>query len=225
MPTTSKNKKQKNPPVKPLWRRKWFWVFSTTLLLVCLAYAVPVVLQKQKENAIAADRARFERAEKEVEAVSDAIIAAAGQPYAVKEDQSCSRRSTKWEESPPSCSVFKYLFYPVSTIEFANQLLDLQRIRTKKIWQTNVINSSTDRQALKNFHEDQMEESVSNRGQSILEKYTSSNQNLECSVSNRLYVATLPPPYEEYPIIQNSNYVSSIYISCKGIAKLILYPE
>jgi hypothetical protein len=217
-----KNKRQKKTITRPIWRRKLFWIVAV-VLLIGAGVVTPIVFERQKEKAIAADRLRFEQADKDVKEVADAIVAAVGQPLKTSESKSCSRRSTKWEKAPLSCITSKYIFFEVS--DSSNATVQLSKIKpiVSMIWQlehsqyTNNLNGD---QLFKGLPVSQYDSLTSH--QTITYVYHNNLADIECSVSNAFYMSS-KPPYNEYAVNSRTDLALAIGIKCKGTTNYVVY--
>lgn len=105
------------------------------LVIVVLTVISIVGYQLYNQHAISADRARFEKADKDVDTVSAAIVAAVGQPIRQNRNRSCSRPSREFETAPLSCSTGNDIYYEVSDAASATELSAKIGAIMRKSWQ------------------------------------------------------------------------------------------
>src|SRR4051812_35229942 len=114
----NKNKSQS----KSIWRRKSFLVLLVAFLVVGGVLVTSAVLHMQNTKAIAADRARFEQVDKDLEAVNQNISSEIGLPSKHLKDRNCSQPFQEVGVAPITCRVTSDFYYITENLQQANEI-------------------------------------------------------------------------------------------------------
>jgi hypothetical protein len=217
MPAIPNKKFQNKQPRRPLYRQAPFWILVAAALAAVASIAAPRIIKYQNEKTIAADRLRFAQAEKDVQKVSEAIVAAAGQPFHTISDKSCFEPSTKFEERLISCSVYKELYYPITSPENAGNISEILSSKIQSYWPRENIRTSP------GIEEFQFKPANNGSDQKVFEVYKNQLVNMTCRVTYALYGSNDSGSTDA---ISSSTdpYTLRVSLSCGDSAKSLIYP-
>ena len=219
-----KNKSNIPRSSRTIRRSKLLWTAAVLSVVVLGGFSAAAVLRYQHDQAIAAERIRFEQADKDVQKVAQAIIAATGQPYKIQENKSCSRPSTKFEEAILFCNTSRTLFYSVRDVGAVVSLHEKINSSIKNIWQIKEIEVSDNISSLKEFRAlDLANYDKLTSHQLINSKYFNDRAKIDCSASSLFYWTSVPP-FEEYDLGQDVPYALSMDVSCGDKASMPYFP-
>lgn len=203
---TQKDKKQRQTLLSRIhMSRKVFWLLFVLLLLVGAALVTPIILQYQKDQAIAADRARFEQADKDIADIRLSLIKNTN-PFLSNQLRQCDKASGKIEFKPITCMVTAQFSYGVSTLEEADTIIASVVAHIK--------NEGSSFRVQENILEDLSTENTYSQDLAI--KYNADN--LACNLSFEFFDSQHLPSY--YSSIKTNKAGSLIALfSCKGEAR------
>lgn len=192
------------------------------LILLILALAIGGTLyglRVKHDHAIAADKARFAQAEKEVAELSRSIISTVGEPLKTTHKNFCSRPNLKFEKGPLSCDVDSTLFYKVVNEGGANEIY--KQVSTVVTQKWSEIASVNTKQATSFTSLNPADDT--SKYQQILKKYETNDFSYGCRVNYVLYQGS-KPPYLNYPLSETSEYVLAVKTGCGDMALAQFYP-
>jgi hypothetical protein len=194
-------------------RRKGVWI----ILLLAIIGLTAATIYTTQQRALAADKARFVQAEKDVDDISARIIAATGQPLKVDKRKYCSRPNLKFEEGQLSCDIEIIHFYAVADHTQASGLRGI-------IEKISPINTSTQSDAnKKQFTRDVIEYSANNLNYQKFILSFNTTKNFPCKQVEALFRSQYPP-YPEYDIQTDSPYIFASRTSCSKSSSDTYYP-
>ncbi len=176
-------------------------------------------------QAIAADKARFVQAEKDVAEVSRAIIAATGAPLKVESTKTCVRPHMKFNNGPLSCDVDQSLFYEVQDPNVANgRFMSVSQIVRSKMFHKSTTYPSEARKGSEPLESSPTNEQTTREDyQKIIETYQDDKADISCHAVYEFYNSA-SPPYPEYEVQTKSTYLLGISVNCGDSAKSQYYP-
>ena len=200
-----------------------FWPVLVVGLLVIVGAATYYGLQIRNERALAADKARFVQAEKDVEELSGQIVSVVGEPLKMSEKKFCSRPSVKIGDSPLSCDITKDLFYGVQDEAQATKIYkDVGAVLQKK-WQFQEARSTDNLRDTKQFSPIDTNSYIYDLNQQrVFEDYKNENK-VDCSGVYTYYKAA-EPPFNEYAQTSQFPFIIAVDISCGDYSKAAYYP-
>lgn len=212
---TTKNKNISQSHQRSSKKNRLLQVLLLTLTFIMLGFGLKAFLAYQNKNAIEADRMRFVQADKDVQKISNDIVAAAGQPHKKTESKSCGRPSTKYEEGPLYCSSERTLVYFVGNEISATTIYNTASTQIKKRLQYRSVNTSNNLQTLKfEPYEKYIE-------QKIYEKYETLKFAMSCYVTYRYDSVLSLPTINQHKFI--NNLILEISLNCKDVARSHYY--
>lgn len=173
-------------------------------------------------NVVTADKARFAQAERDVDTLSQAVVAGVGAPAKTESEKYCDRPNLKLDNGPLSCDIHWYGYYEVDTPEQATEkYLAIRKIFEAK-WpgakyenlQYGSSEAFRELDAANTTHEGDYDR--------ILGKSTQSN-GLKCEDWSGFYLGNNTFFKDSYNS-DNSKYVLSIDLSCGDKAKIAHFP-
>ena len=162
-------------------RRKGVWI----ILLLAIIGLTAATIYTTQQRALAADKARFVQAEKDVDDISARIIAATGQPLKVDKRKYCSRPNLKFEEGRLSCYIIKDFFYGVASHVGASVLqVKIKSIASEK-WKYSHSNYSDFSSRLNLLFT--KTETTEPKSLKLIETYRATESKMDCSVIYNVY--------------------------------------
>lgn len=207
------NKKPlQSPKTTPLYRRKSVWIAALLLVIA----AAPAVWHVHDQRAVAADRARFQLADKDMRTLSSRV-SEDFLPIQKHESHVCDRISNEFEQKPIFCSMSFVDVYKVPDYVYANTL-------TKGIEQEIKQDSTFDfaGQGQKNIGGQNEGPFVPLKtpedNETVSTLYTHANTGIHCQSSYQFFPLENPP--ESYKHFITGEGLSVIWTySCGGVAK------
>jgi hypothetical protein len=214
---------------KPLPRKtsrhgKTFWVAVALLGLIIAGIAVAAVWHYENEKAIAADRARFEQADKDVKAVA-ASIRSALPPEKENLIEECTHQSREFQTEPIVCSVKQKLFYGANQISDINQLVkDIdgvlmshsRQFEYKGMGQKPIGFTSSNQLSF-------MSTPASSSADVLSQLYTDKTSGLTCPLSYEIYNSATPPITSNYSVSAKPLSIMLTFL-CSGSVRSAVYP-
>ena len=190
------------------------------MLLAVGSLAAWTIYQGQQ---VAADKARFAQAERDIDDLSKQVVASVGAPVKTDSEKYCSRPNTELNDGPLSCSVYWNGYYEVDSALSATQIFVKITSLLKVQAQLSDLKSSNNLNSTENFKELEQNNYLHLRDyQRIYGKIVLKNS-MDCNAANVLYKAT-EPPYSDFYRESTSKYLLAIHIGCDGYAKTEHYP-
>jgi hypothetical protein len=172
-------------------------------------------------HQVAADKARFAQAEKDIDELSKAVIAQVGVPASSRSEKFCSRPHMEFEKGPLSCDIDNTFMFGIESVDEASNILSkITNISTNK-WKFIENAFSINSGSSDNFAQFDTDYIRSISYQQKNKKYISST-NMQCTESFMLYKST-EPPYGSYAV-DTSSLTLKASLSCGDYAKIEHYP-
>lgn len=190
-----------------------YWSLIVLTILVLAGLASYGVWRYENSRAIAADRARFEQADKDVQAVA-AAIQKAYPPQKQTYSKSCQYGSHEFEQPPITCSVMFRAGYIVNDSNQANQLrMSMERLLS-------------DEGSASNFNKDSMTNNppaqfkplsaTNGADEGMSEAYKDKGSNLDCTISYDYFKTSNAPIFMRSLIVPQSSQTVALTIECYG---------
>ena len=212
--------KQSAPSVStPRQHYSYLPLIIVAALLIVVTSAL-VAWKIYHNHQVAADKARFAQAERDISDLSRQIVAAAGQPAKTESDKYCSRPNLKLDKGPLSCDVEWVGFYPVATPEAATALFNSAKATSSSKWRPMTFRS------LDNASDTTFDAIAPDTGQkdNYLRIIGRTRVNdMECSQLGLFYRSD-ELPFDGYLADSSSEYVLALVLSCGDYAKIQHYP-
>jgi len=203
---------------------KRHWLLLVFGLVILGGLTVFFGLQIRTDRTIAADKARFAQAEKDIYDISAEIVATVGEPVKVTKDKSCSRPNLKFEDGPLSCAVSIISYHGIDSVsEATNRFKDISST-IQNGWtlsETEVSNNISGNRKYE-FEELVLDYEPLRDSQQIFEKYDSHIKSMRCVSSYNLYPSGLPP-YGNYFKNTNTTLALAHSIGCSGSSSRSIY--
>jgi len=204
MPVKLKSK----PAVSPKTTYKPLIVLGILVLLAVGSLAAWTIYQGQQ---VAADKARFAQAERDIDDLSKQVVASVGAPVKTDRTKECSKPNLELETTGPYCDIEYQLYFSTTGAEEANQQLDSLRHSLQEYG----IESTTN-QAFTSL------ESANEVGLTK-QQYFDKKAKINCVIAYRLF-NTSNPSYQAVSSLYIGQFGLNIGLSCGDYAKIEHYP-
>lgn len=204
---------------------KKFWALTTFGVVLGAAIIGTVIWHYENNRAIAADRARFVQADKDVKTIAAAIKSAVP-PEKESISEECTHQSREFETEPTVCRTVSESFYGVNNVNQVNDTFYRYNVALK---------SRQDLFKFKDVTETPMgTEQTSNpsfvqvpspgKSEVVSEIYTDNASGLSCSLVHELYNSDSPPDYYSQYSSKINKLTLITSFDCGGSAKVAHYP-
>lgn len=209
-------KSSPTPPTATVPHRKpWLLIIFASLVVLVVGFLFG--WQWYQGNLVAADKARFAQAERDIDDLSRQIVAATGQPAKVETEKYCSRPNIKFEEGPLSCDIHWYGYYEIGDAAQATTLYKQAREVFTKKWPTNTYTGT------EKFSELDANETAYGGDNQTSRGAVRLQNGLTCSNWNAFYVGT-NEYFKDLYNTASSSYVLVVEVSCGDKAKIEHFP-
>lgn len=204
------------PAKTRFYKRKSFLILGVIVLLVVAGLVGYSIWKYENNKAIAADRARFEKAAQDVQLIADSIHSSLP-PEQENIHKDCTYQSREWAPKPIVCRILYSSIYGTKNVHDANVVMQeyesLLAARNKILYTVSVSGNNAG-----------LDVPAPQKSSVISTLYRDRSSGLTCNQTYELYYSLSPPTYNSNNKSTNSPLTLMTSLNCGGEANSLHYP-